>query len=284
MHASVYMLEKEWIEHKAVSRIPLFVLVCVLVLFASILSNGNVQSNLSFEMSYSGFDNMDLQFVDEFSSLIVVLAGALSIMLSTLYIPKTLRKERQEGSSMFWRSMPVSNLMTHGVKLTFGLLVIPVICSVLVIASDLMFWLVNLATDDAIPLLMHQRSLLFVLTHWLNYLGLMLLVALALLPLACITLLISQLVNSPILVMFIAVYALKWLSLGLFGSDAVGDFFHQTLALPLNILTDSSLSQVVAQISVANALIYIALGVVSFILSLKCYQTDEVSWRTLLPR
>ncbi|WP_222928039.1 hypothetical protein, partial [Salmonella enterica] len=157
---------------------------------------------------------MDLQFVDEFSSLIVVLAGALSIMLSTLYIPKTLRKERQEGSSMFWRSMPVSNLMTHGVKLTFGLLVIPVICSVLVIASDLMFWLVNLATDDAIPLLMHQRSLLFVLTHWLNYLGLMLLVALALLPLACITLLISQLVNSPILVMFIAVYALKWLSLG----------------------------------------------------------------------
>jgi ABC-2 type transport system permease protein len=195
-----------------------------------------------------------------------------------------LRKERQEGSSMFWRSMPVSNLMTHGVKLTFGLLVIPVICSVLVIASDLMFWLVNLATDDAIPLLMHQRSLLFVLTHWLNYLGLMLLVALALLPLACITLLISQLVNSPILVMFIAVYALKWLSLGLFGSDAIGDFFHQTLALPLNILTDSSLSQVVAQISVANALIYIALGVVSFILSLKCYQTDEVSWRTLLQR
>ncbi|WP_025715411.1 hypothetical protein, partial [Salmonella enterica] len=95
-----------WIEHKAVSRIPLFVLVCVLVLFAGILSNGNVQSNLSFEMSYSGFDNMDLQFVDEFSSLIVVLAGALSIMLSTLYIPKTLRKERQEGSSMFWRSMP----------------------------------------------------------------------------------------------------------------------------------------------------------------------------------
>ncbi|MCG6401647.1 hypothetical protein [Vibrio fluvialis] len=284
MHAFVYMLEKEWIEHKAVNRIPLFVLVCVLVLFAGILSNGNVQSNLSFEMSYSGFDNMDLQFVDEFSSLIVVLAGALSIMLSTLYIPKTLRKERQEGSSMFWRSMPVSNLMTHGVKLTFGLLVIPVICSVLVIASDLMFWLVNLTTDDAIPLLMHQRSLLFVLTHWLNYLGLMLLVALALLPLACITLLISQLVNSPILVMFIAVYALKWLSLGLFGSDAVGDFFHQTLALPLNILTDSSLSQVVAQISVANALIYIALGVVSFILSLKCYQTDEVSWRTLLQR
>ncbi|WP_075989899.1 hypothetical protein [Vibrio fluvialis] len=284
MHAFVYMLEKEWIEHKAVNRIPLFVLVCVLVLFAGILSNGNVQSNLSFEMSYSGFDNMDLQFVDEFSSLIVVLAGALSIMLSTLYIPKTLRKERQEGSSMFWRSMPVSNLMTHGVKLTFGLLVIPVICSVLVIASDLMFWLVNLTTDDAIPLLMHQRSLLFVLTHWLNYLGLMLLVALALLPLACITLLISQLVNSPILVMFIAVYALKWLSLGLFGSDAVGDFFHQTLALPLNILTDSSLSQVVAQISVANALIYIALGVVSFILSLRCYQTDEVSWRTLLQR
>lgn len=284
MHASVYMLEKEWIEHKVVTRIPLFVLACMLVLFIGLLSNGNLQSNLSFEMSYSGFEPLDLQFVDQFSSFMIVVAGVLSILLSTLYIPKTLRKERQEGSSMFWRSMPVSNLKTHGVKLAFGLLVIPVVCSVLVIASDVMFWLVNMVTDDAIPLLFHQRSLLFAVTHWLSYLGQMLLVAVALLPLACITLLLSQLVNSPILVMFIGVYALKWLSLGLFGTEVVGDFFHQVLGLPLNILMDANLSEVMTQISTVNALIYIVLGVVSFMLSLKCYQTDDVSWRTLLQR
>lgn len=47
---------------------------------------------------------------------------------------------------------------------------------------------------------------------------------------------------------------------------------------------DANLSEVMTQISTVNALIYIVLGVVSFMLSLKCYQTDDVSWRTLLQR
>lgn len=280
-HPAYYLLEKEWIEHKSVTRIPLFVLICVLVLFGGLLSNDSLSANFSMQITSSGFEDFDLQFVDEFSSLLLAGAGFLSVMLSTLYFPKTLRKERQEGSSMFWRSMPVSNLMFHVVKLGFGLLVIPLICSMLVVAVDGLLWIVNMVTDDAIPLFYNQREGLFILTHWLAFLWRMLLVAAALLPLASFTLLLSQLVNAPLLVMFIGVYALQWLTLGLLGSDWVARFFDQVFALPLHLLTDGNISEVSGQITLLNLLLYLSIGIVSFIASLRLYQTDEVSWKTV---
>ncbi|XAW87732.1 hypothetical protein ABDK09_06085 [Vibrio sp. CDRSL-10 TSBA] len=88
MHPAFYMLEKEWLEHKSVTRIPLFVLICILALFAGLLSNGGLSANVSFQMTSSGFEDFDLQFVDEFSSLLVAGAGLLSVMLSTLYFPR----------------------------------------------------------------------------------------------------------------------------------------------------------------------------------------------------
>lgn len=284
MHAAFYMLEKEWLEHKSVTRIPLFVLICMLVLFGGLLTNGTLAQNISIQITSSGFENFDLQFVDEFSSLLLAGAGLLSVMLSTLYFPKTLRKERQEGSSMFWRSMPVSNLMIHIVKLAFGLLIIPLICSVLVIAVDSLLWGVNIVTDDAIPLFYNQRDVLFIVTHWLVFLLRMLLVAIALLPLASFTLLLSQLVNAPLLVMVIGIYALQWLTLGLTGSDWFGRFFDQVFALPLNLLTDNDVTELLAQISLVNLLIYIGIGGLSFIASLHVYQTDDAGWKSFIKR
>lgn len=284
MHPAFYMLEKEWLEHKSVTRIPLFVLICILALFAGLLGNGGLSANVSFQMTSSGFEDFDLQFVDEFSSLLVAGAGLLSVMLSTLYFPRTLRKERQEGSFMFWRSMPVSNLRIHLVKLGFGLLVIPLICSLLVVTVDSLLWVVNVMTEDAIPLFYNQRDVLFIPIHWLLFLLRMVLVALALLPLACFTLLLSQLVSAPIMVMFIGVYALQWVTLGVTGSDWFERFFDQIFALPLHLLTDSDMAELMTQISALNLLIYFAIGALSFVASLRLYQTDETSWRALLKR
>ena len=43
MHPSFYMLEKELIEHKINTRLPLFVALCGLLLFVSLFFNGAAQ-------------------------------------------------------------------------------------------------------------------------------------------------------------------------------------------------------------------------------------------------
>ncbi|MGB1281224.1 MAG: hypothetical protein ACPG5V_14790, partial [Vibrio cyclitrophicus] len=98
----------------------------------------DAQRSVFFEFNMNG--NMDTTQFDigsTLSSLVHVGAGLISLLLSTLYMPKTLRKERQEGSSMFWRSMPVSHELTHFVKLGVGLIVIPFICSLLVLFTNI---------------------------------------------------------------------------------------------------------------------------------------------------
>ncbi|MFI3276749.1 MAG: hypothetical protein R3Y30_20055, partial [Vibrio sp.] len=117
MHPSFYMLEKELIEHKINTRLPLFIGLCGFLLFVSLFFSGQAQHDFFFQMEVNGdVSSMHRDFSRDLNSVIYFGAGLISLLLSTLYIPKTLRKERQEGSSMFWRSMPVSNAMTHAVK------------------------------------------------------------------------------------------------------------------------------------------------------------------------
>ncbi|NMS58880.1 hypothetical protein HKB33_05520, partial [Vibrio parahaemolyticus] len=139
------------------------------------------------------------------------------ILLAVQYFPRTLRKERAEGSIMFWRSMPVSDIKAHLVKLGFGLLVIPLVCSVLVLAANSMLWLLNISTDHQLALLYRQASLGYVLLHWGEFLIRMLFAGILLLPLALTAMAISQKVNSPLVILFIAIYALRWMPIALFG-------------------------------------------------------------------
>ena len=201
MHPSFYMLEKELIEHKINTRLPLFIGLFGFLLFVSLFFSGQAQHDFFFRMEVNGdVSSMHRDFSRDLNSVIYFGAGLISLLLSTLYIPKTLRKERQEGSSMFWRSMPVSNVMTHAVKLGFGLVVIPAICALLVLFADSLFWILNISSEQQLALIVEQQSLFYVLTNWVVFFGRMLLVALVLLPLATMTLAISQLVNSPLLV------------------------------------------------------------------------------------
>lgn len=285
MHASIYMLEKELIENKAVTRIPFFLLVCGALLFVSLLMNNTLQHNLFFEMEFSGdVSDVHLEFADDLNMFITASVGFISLLLSSLFFPKTLRKERKEGSSMFWRSMPVSNTMTHVVKIGFGLFLIPVVCSVLVVSADVMLWLLNFATDDRLALLFEQRSLWYAFQHWFSYVGIMWVIGGCMIPLACFTLLISQLFNSPLLVMFVGGYALKWLSIGVFNTDMVGDFYRAILNLPLQLLTSSNISVVLEQVGLGNLAVYSGIGLVSYWASHKLYSTDELSVASLWAR
>ncbi|CAH6895519.1 conserved membrane hypothetical protein [Vibrio chagasii] len=282
MHPSFYMLEKELIEHKINTRLPLFVALCGFLLFVSLFFNGAAQHEFFFQMEVNGdVSDIHREFANDLNSVIYFGAGLISLLLSTLYIPKTLRKERQEGSSMFWRSMPVSNALTHGVKLGFGLVVIPAICALLVLFADVLFWILNVSSEQQLALLVEQQSLFYVLSNWVVFFGRMLLVALVLLPLATVTLAISQLVNSPLLVIFVSSFAIKWLAIALFGFYGINDFFSIIASLPMKVLTASNPFSALSEVSILSLSIYVLLGIGGYLLSLKLNRTDDVSLKTL---
>ena len=282
MHPSFYMLEKELIEHKINTRLPLFAALCGFLLFVSLFFSGQAQLVFSSQMEVNG-DMSDLQreFAQNINSVIYFGAGLISLLLSVLYLSKTLRKERQEGSSMFWRSMPISNATTHGVKLGFGLVAIPAICALLVLFADFLLWVLNASSEQPLALILEQPSLFYVLTNWFVFFGRMLVIALVLLPLATVTLAISQLVNSPLLVMFISSFAIKWLAIALFGFHGIKDFFYVITSLPMKVLTASNQFSALSEVSILSLGIYALIGIGGYLLSLKLNRTDDVSLKTL---
>lgn len=283
MHPSFYMLEKELIEHKINTRLPLFAALGGFLLFVSLFFSGQAQLVFSSQMEVNG-DMSDLQreFAQNINSVIYFGAGLISLLLSVLYLSKTLRKERQEGSSMFWRSMPISNATTHGVKLGFGLVAIPAICALLVLFADCLLWVLNASSEQPLALILEQPSLFYVLTNWFVFFGRMLVIALVLLPLATVTLAISQLVNSPLLVMFISSFAIKWLAIALFGFHGIKDFFYVITSLPMKVLTASNQFSALSEVSILSLGIYALIGIGGYLLSLKLNRTDDVSLKTLL--
>jgi len=282
MHPSFYMLEKELIEHKINTRLPLFAALCGFLLFVSLFFSGQAQLAFSSQMEVNGgMSDLQREFAKNINSLIYFGAGLISLLLSVLYLSKTLRKERQEGSSMFWRSMPISNATTHGVKLGFGLVAIPAISALLVLFADCLLWVLNASSEQPLALILEQPSLFYVLTNWFVFFGRMLVIALVLLPLATVTLAISQLVNSPLLVMFISSFAIKWLAVALFGFHGIKDFFYVITSLPMKVLTASNQFSALSEVSILSLGIYALIGIGGYLLSLKLNRTDEVSLKTL---
>jgi len=275
MHPSIFMLEKEWLEHKIVTRVPLFILACGFLFFISLMLNTNLPGNISYQMEVSGdASNFNLKFANNINQFVSFAVGLLSIIPSSLYLPKTLRKERQEGSAMFWRSMPVSYELTHGVKLVFGLIAIPLICSVLVLAANLLLWVLNIANDSQLAMLAGQQSLFSVIENWFGFIARMLVVGLALLPVACIALAASQLFSSPILIMAIAGYAVKWLSIGVFGFYGISEFFSAVLLMPFNTLMASDLFASFSAAGMVNLIIYYVLGLFALGVSIVLSRTN----------
>ncbi|MGR5556760.1 hypothetical protein ACQKQC_10695 [Vibrio fortis] len=285
MHPSVYMIEKELIEHKVIIRLPLFIALCGLVLGVGLMFNSQAQHNFFFQMEVRGdISEIHQEIARDLNSLIFAIAGTVSLLLTTLFLPKTLRKERQEGSSMFWRSMPVSNHLTHAVKLAVGLVIIPLICALLVLFTDVMLWLIQTFSDKQLALLVEQQSIFYVLTNWLAFLARMLLVSIVLLPLAMIALAISQIVNSPLLVMFIGSYAIKWLSLSLFASDWISKFLKLVVSLPIYVLFEPNPFRAIVEAPALSLVVYVAIGIIAYLTSVRLNRTEDVTWRNLFQR
>ncbi|MCV5639797.1 hypothetical protein OFN49_33455, partial [Escherichia coli] len=85
-----------------------------------------------------------------------------------------------------------------------------------------------------LALLYRQTSLGYVLLHWVEFLARMALAGVLMLPLALCAMAISQKVNSPLVILFIAIYALRWMPIAMFGYYGLDQFFSAVLYLPLH--------------------------------------------------
>ncbi|WP_028862818.1 hypothetical protein [Psychromonas aquimarina] len=266
MHPSLFMLEKELIEHKIVTRLPLFLLIFGLLILGSIMFNSDSVNSMSLQFSYQG--DLSADFSQGLSSFISMSAGAVSLLLSIMYLAKTFLKERQEGSLMFWRSMPVSDALTHAVKLGFALILIPLICSALVLSAELLLWFISLTNGQNLISLLGEVSFFGALLSWLLFMAKMILVSLALLPLACLLLAVSQVSNFPLLVVVVGAYTLEFLCSYVFSFTALADFIDDIMSMPLTLLTAQQPLMVFAQVGWLSCLGAYLLGGLCLLFSL----------------
>jgi ABC-2 type transport system permease protein len=95
------------------------------------------------------------------------------------------------------------------------------------------------------------------------------LIGLALIPMATVSLAISQKVNSPLLVMLVALFVIQLVSKSLLGAHGVGHFIEAISVLPFELLTAENPLSAFANMGMVNLLIYVLLGALGLVISLR---------------
>ncbi len=284
MRPYLAMLNKERIEHTMVTRSLLFFLVCSTLLFISLISSTGLQGNVFISMEFHGdFSPTSIDASDDIKTVLYLLYGGLSLLLSGLYFAKTMRKERQEGSSMFWRSMPISPLQFHGVKLFFGLVIIPMMCGALLLLANLYLYAISVSSANPLALLLQYDSLGYALMSGVEFALKMLLGIISVFTLATVLMALSQLTNSPILVFLFTTYVAQFFASLLLGFEGLANYFSALYQMPFLILFNPNPWQPISEAGVSFWLISTLVGVLAFIVSLSLSRTAEISWRSLSP-
>lgn len=276
MKSIYYLLQKELIEYRIVIKLPLFLALLAVVNFALVMSGDNV----SFSVQTSGFGDWGSEIVATgyagfIGKLNEWVAGLVFFTLFLVYIPKTLRKERKEGSLMFWRSVPVSDHLAIAIKLLFGLAVIPLICSVLLLFSDVIVWILANFLMTGELLNSFSVTLPSMMLHWGAFIGRLALISLSLFPMACLLMVVSQLTNYPMVTVIVAAIVIKLTSYMLFGSSVIGDFISDVYSLPLSILTSEQPLDAYLQMGLLTQLLLLMAGGVLFYLCSRLRSTDD---------
>ncbi|PQJ67084.1 ABC transporter [Photobacterium angustum] len=233
------LLTKELLEHKLVTRLPLFLAAFSIICIVLIISNSH---NLSFNVQTSGLENWSPNFTDSdsFAGIVGVinfmLAGLVTLVCFFTYTARTLSKERKEGSLAFWHSMPVTDAKAIAVKLVFALVIIPIIASFLLLFADLTVWFVGQWFIPQSLLADYSVNLVALGQHYVEFISTMAAMSLALLPVACIIFFISQFNEHPLITIFVIIILIKIMGSIVFNSTAIGDWISQVNNLSINIL------------------------------------------------
>ncbi|MFC3024186.1 hypothetical protein ACFODT_10125 [Vibrio zhugei] len=283
MSVFITLLKKELIEHPRVIKGPLWTGIVSIALTLLFITQGNVSvhvemNNFNDMNQAMGSSFMAEQGLTSFDHLNIALffVGLVSLLMTTTYFPKTLRKERTEGSVVFWRSMPISEWQIYGSKLVFGLGVIPVICS-------LLFLLIQAEVSLFSALLTSNRSFsyyaLTMLEGFLRYLGVMGAISLFSLPIACVAMLVSQFIKSPLLAMIIGAYAIQWLTPSLLGTHALSHLVSGVSSVPFRLLSGDALMGTLQWYGGFSLGAYFLLGALSLWFSWQYYQRNALPWQ-----
>ncbi|MGF1727279.1 ABC transporter [Photobacterium nomapromontoriensis] len=278
MKTLLTLLEKEFIEYRIVIKLPLFLALFAVVNFMLVMSGDNVsvsiQSTGNGVIDWGG--NSD-QFAGLIGKLNEIVAGILSLTLFLIYVPKTLRKEKQEGTLLFWRSAPVSDHLMIFAKLLFVLVIVPFIASLLLLFSDFIVWLMASFWLHGDMMASMGISLSGIMVHWVEFIGRLSIMSLALFPLACILLVISQLVRYPLLTVIMGVVLIKIALFQATGAGAAGSMFSDIYWLPVSILTGSSPMVVYLSFGLLSNVSLLTIGVLMYLFSCWLRGRDDAS-------
>ncbi|MCQ1059073.1 ABC transporter [Photobacterium sp. ZSDE20] len=256
------LLEKELIEHRIVIRLPLLLLAFAIINFVFVIQGDNV----SFTMQSSGQGVIDWgiaqgTFAGLVGKLNEVVAGIVYLVLFFIYVPKTLRKEKQEGSLLFWRSMPVSDYQAIAVKLVFALVVIPLIAAALMMAADIIVWVMATLWLPQDVMVSWGISVVNLLIHGVEFLGRLALMSIVLFPIGVGLMALSQLTRYPLLAAILTVILFKVAMYQATGSSEAGAVLSEIYGLPFSILTSSSAYAVFAEFGFASHLVMLCIGI-----------------------
>ncbi|MGF1689748.1 ABC transporter [Photobacterium kagoshimensis] len=284
MNRILCLIRKEWIEYPFIYRFPL-VIACVVLLALAMFMSGNDVS-VTWQVNGSSVipDIGDfLGFAGVLGNFNVWVASIVAVILFLVYTPKALSKEREEGSLMFWRSMPVSDWETVWVKMLFTLVVLPVLASTVLAFSDLIVWLLSsLWTTQSLDI-QSSVTLWALLLHWLAFIGRMAAVSIVLVPFVSVIFLLSQVTRAPLVVLLVAVLLLNITTSLVFSSTALGDSIKALYQLPVTVLFSDNPIGTLFSVSLFSWFGLVAVSVICLILTVKMRQTDDF-WARLSHR
>ncbi|MFD2177102.1 hypothetical protein [Veronia pacifica] len=288
MQTIVQMLKKEWLEKKIVINIALFFSILATVLSGYLIFKlGTADIMISTILDNRAGDDFQLCVIDNeerpldqcLTLVIDPFVAMFSALLSIYFFSLTYRKPKDDGSAVFWSSMPISSLKDHLVKFAFGLMVIPVVCSLLVLIANVSVWLVGLFVElptgfwggNALSI----TGLLFsVPAFWLK----MMLSGVMLLPLAAIMMALSQVFRHPFIFLLIKVAILELIFVKFLNVELVGSFMQSLVTaifLPFTISFSES-DAFISNINVMDIIFYFLMGAVAFLISLHFNRTVDV--------
>ena len=157
-----WSIRRELWENRSIYIAPLA--VAAVIVFASVIA-----TLAGSHLGTTKFDHQPDKLAQPFNFAAVLLMGT-TFIVAIFYCLDALHGERRDRSVLFWKSMPVSDVMTVVSKMAVPLIVLPVLTFVITIATQLIMLLVG---STAVLMRGHSAAALWSLP-WFQMSGMLL--------------------------------------------------------------------------------------------------------------
>ena len=158
-----WSVRRELWEHRSLYIAPLA--AAGVVLFGFLISATHLPHFRSAFSSLTAEKRAELAHIPYFIAAVAIMGTGL--IVGSLYCLGALHNERRDRTILFWKSLPVSDLITVASKATIPLLVLPAVVFVVIVALQLVMLVINVGVFAAnrlgattAPLFLPQIALL----------------------------------------------------------------------------------------------------------------------------